>query len=864
VRFSISVVFVLATLVSTAWPKDSTQIVSLREPEGPAAHGIAQLSSALSNRGIVVETVKRLDEAKGSRVIVAGLASERPVAELITAGGLRLPKDPEALSIRRIREKGRTTVVLCGGGPVGLMYAALDTAERLDWAEDKENLFAHVGKTSESPCLTDRSISTYTMQRRLFEQRLYDKAYWEHYFNMLAKNRINSYVIIFGYENGGFMAPIYPYFFDVEGFPDVQLYGMTKRQQTKNTEAFRRVIKLAHERGIRVTAGIWDHIYRGGVQGGGIAGASELAGKKAPHLVYGVTTENLAPYTKAALREFLTVFPTIDGIQFRMHWESGLTRKETPVFWRDVFAMLKRLQPDIQIDLRAKGLPDEVIDDAVAQGLPFRIATKFWMEQLGLPFHPTHVNPQNQKDRRHGYADLLRYPKKYDMHWRIWTGGTARFLLWGDPAYVRRFVESARVYGGKSFEVNEMLATKMLGEPHDAKPFELLTPPYQHYDYEFERYWHYYQVWGRVSYDPDVSSELWEREFARRFGPEVGPLVMESLHAASRILPRIVAASYNYRYFPTTRGWAEMMRLGDLPEYAKGTGTDVEQFQSYKEAATQLLTDQFTAKCTPFQTSRWFSQVAEQILANVKATDSASQDLSDKATREYCATVTDLKILAFLAKYHSWRMKAAVWYNVYLQSKDRFALERCIADEARAIENWQRIIASAGNVYPKTLKFGVRRVGFSWHWTEELAKLEEGLKELRTLPSQASLDQPVRDRMLRRAAATPTESLSIYVDRVSVAKPGRDLVISATVQSESELKSIRLRYRHLTQFEDYESAEMRLAPGTGKYVATIPGSFIIPEWDLIYFVDAITQNGDGRMAPDTKQGMPYVIVPVKR
>ena len=61
------------------------------------------------------------------------------------------------------------------------------------------------------------------------------------------------------------------------------------------------MIRIAHERGIEVTAGIWDHIYRGGVQGGGIPGASENAGKRVPGLVFGVTADNLAPYTKAAL-----------------------------------------------------------------------------------------------------------------------------------------------------------------------------------------------------------------------------------------------------------------------------------------------------------------------------------------------------------------------------------------------------------------------------------------------------------------------------------------------------------------------------------------------------------------------------------
>ena len=38
---------------------------------------------------------------------------------------------------------------------------------------------------------------------------------------MLAQNRFNSLVVIFGYENGGFLAPCYPYFFDVEGFAEL-------------------------------------------------------------------------------------------------------------------------------------------------------------------------------------------------------------------------------------------------------------------------------------------------------------------------------------------------------------------------------------------------------------------------------------------------------------------------------------------------------------------------------------------------------------------------------------------------------------------------------------------------------------------
>lgn len=197
------------------------------------------------------------------------------------------------------------------------------------------------------------------------------------------------------------------------------------------------------------------------------------------------------------------------------------------------------------------------------QGLNARVETKYWMEHMGTPFHPTHINRQNQDDRRHGYADLLTYPQRYRVLWRLWNGGTTRLLLWADPEYVRRFAASARLYDGNSIDVNEMLATKMLGEPHDKAPMPILNPKYRFYDYKFERYWHFYQMWGRVSYNPGTAAEVWEEAFRQRFGPG-GLSLMKGLHAASGVLPRIVAASYCYQLFPTTRGWAELMRQGHL------------------------------------------------------------------------------------------------------------------------------------------------------------------------------------------------------------------------------------------------------------------------------------------------------------
>ena len=762
----------------------------------PARYGIGKLQAALAN------------------------------SDCLVRAGIKPGLGREALSIRLDRSQAKPTLILAGGDDRGLMYAALEVAERVKWANGPDP-FQQVREMAEKPYLSQRGISMYTMQRAWFESRLYDERHWQRYFDMLAADRINNFVVIFGYENGGFMAPLYPYFFNVDKFPDVELVGINAEQQAKNIFAFRKMIALAHERGIEITAGIWDHIYRGGVQGGGIPGASQNAGKRVPGLVAGVTADNLAPYTKAALKKFLETFPDIDSIQFRMHDESGLKKDEIVPFWHDVFASIKENHPALRLDLRAKGLPDAVIDDALGMHLQAQISTKFWMEQMGLPFHPTHINTEDQRNRRHSYADLLTYPQRYRVHWQLWSGGTTRLLLWGDPEYARRFAESAKLYDGGSFEVNEMLATWMLGEPHDEAPLPILNPAARYTDYPFERYWQFYRLFGRLSYNPETPSEEWDHEFIARFGAKAAAPIERGLELASRVLPRIVAASYRYSNFPTTRGWAEMNRQGNLPEYATEQGSDIAQFMNVRDEARSIVAGTDTAMRRPEETSRWFAQTADAILAQVAAA-------GPPTNKEFASTVTDLKILAGLARYHSRRLLAGVAYN--LQSFDD-----AIAYEKSAIDAWKTIVAAAGDTYSENLAFGPHAVGFSRHWKEELALLEKGLAALTAKPGgqHVALRNPAPDV---KATILPENGLKI------------------AAKVEGDPKTVRLRYRHLTQYEDYQTLDMKPTEGS-VYRAEIPADFASPKWALMYYIEVIGKNGDGRIFPDLEVETPYRILP---
>jgi hypothetical protein len=827
---------VLLALSAFAAPAPPKVALLTGELAPPAQHGLDKLRTALLTAGIqVIPTDDHAD-------YVIRLAQSPTLG-------------PEALTIQRATYQGKPAVTLTGGDAVGLMYAALDTAERISWSTT--NPFQYIREVSEQPYIADRGISMYSMQRAYFESRLYDARYWTLYFDMLAADRINNFIVIFGYENGGFMAPLYPYFFNVPEYPGVEFVGLTPQQQARNTASFKAMIRIAHERGIAVTAGIWDHIYRGGVQGGGIPGASENAGKRTPGLVWGVTADNLAGYTKAALKRFLEVFPEVDAIQFRMHDESGLKRDEIQPFWHDVFASIQQSHPKLRLDLRAKGLPDAVINDAVDLGLNAKISTKYWMEQMGLPFHPTHINVQDQRNRRHGYADLLRYPQNYRVHWQLWTGGTARLLLWGDPDYVRRFASSVRLYDGNSFEVNEMLATKMLGEPADEKPLDILKPAYRYYDYEFERYWHFYRVWGRLTYRPNANSDVWEHEFITRFGPQAAPHVMKGLHLASQVLPRIVAASYLYSNFPTTRGWAEMNRQGSLPQYANEQGSDIQQFMNVRDEAKSILQGTDTAMRRPEETSDWFTNTAANIDEEIMWAEKA---IGRKWSPEFGSTITDLKILAGLARYHSIRLLGGVRYNLYKQTGDLDEFDTAISAERTALQAWDDIAAAAGDLYNSDLAFGAHAVGFSRHWKEEYTLLSRDFESLLAERQKASGKNAPTRRVLHAPSVPPVVRLQSAI----VALPGKDLRVDARVHNPAGLKWARLRYRHVTQFEDYRASDMTMNAVTGLYTAFIPASFIDPKWDLMYFVEVVDKLGNGRMYPDMDVATPYVIVKVKR
>ena len=858
----VTLVLFFICLANNLAAQQQITIVTDEAPGDPVTHGLDKLVAALQQKDIVVEKVRSLKEAHAGQVIVTGLSEGAgAAAQLLQLGKRAVPKTAEALTVWKTTSNGKPVWVISGYDNRGLMYALLDVANRIGWTKNNQPPMAEVKEITEKPAVSDRAISIYTMNRAYWESRLYNEAYWAKYLDMLSENRFNTLVVIFGYENGGFLAPCYPYFFDTDGFPEVKMVGLTTAQQQKNLLSFNRLISMAHERGINFTVGIWDHVYRGGVQGGGLANTKNAPDQPVPGLVWGVNENNLVSYNKAALEKFIKLVPGLDAIQFRLHDESGLKKEEQVGFWLDVFKMIKKDYPKMRLDLRAKELPEAVIQGALDIGINFRITTKYWMEQMGLPYHPTQINPE-KSPRRHSYSDLLRYPQQYKMHWRLWNGGTTRILLWGSPDYVKRFAETTHLYNGDGYEVNEPLATKMEAQPHDAVPFDLLNPSYRYYDFEFERYWHFFQCFGRIGYNPNTSPDTWQKEFEKRLGKAAAPFIQKGLQEASWILPHIITSGYPYTQFPTTRGWVEKQHMGSLAAYAKADITDIRQFTNFDEEAQLIIEKGETPKKLQSANSQWFIKTNALVSQQISGAEKA---MVDKGNKEFNSTITDLKILNGLALYYGRRIPAAIYYRLYDRSKNTAALDSAIVYEEKAVAAWQQIVNDAGDMYTGDIKMGLREADLCGHWKDGLAALEKDLVQLHTAAdSLRQNDKSAKSQTFTIPVRSSSEQFSLVHHPVLNASLGNALAISVKITAPSGIKWVRLKYRSVNQEEEYKTLPMTATAEKDMYKVMVPADALEAKWDFMYFIEMMDNNGQGSIYPDVNKQTPYFIVKLKR
>ena len=89
-------------------------------------------------------------------------------------------------------------------------------------------------------------------------------------------------------------------------------------------------------------------------------------------------------------------------------------------------------------------------------------------------------------------------------------------------------------------------------------------------------------------------------------------------------------------------------------------------------------------------------------------------------------------------------------------------------------------------------------------------------------------------------------------------KAGQPLPIEAEARDPTGVAVVRVHYRPLDEFQSYES--LVLERHGDKFTGQIPGEAIRPDFDFVYYLEAVDEAGNGCVFPDWTKTAPYVIV----
>jgi len=856
----------------------------------PMPYAIGALRDALSARGVTVQEYPRVSDApRGQECVVVAGHSSAVADEALANARVTLPKSTEALALVRANLNGRAILLATGANAPGISHALLELADRVSLAEDFSSSLRSVEKIVEQPANAVRSVA------RLFTSDVEDKPwfndreFWRVYLNELAMQRFNRFALTFGigYDfttdiRDCYFHFAYPFLLRVPGY-DVRAVPLSNAERDSNLDMLKFISSETARRGLHFQLGLWTHAYKW------------TNSPNANYTIEGLTPEIHALYCRDALREVLVACPAISGVTFRIHGESGVPEASYD-FWRTVFDGIVKCGRRVEIDMHAKGIDQQMIDVALATGMPVNVSPKFWAEHMGLGYmqgaiRPIEMPPRNANDSgffakssgsrrflRYGYGDLFRDDRKYGVLHRIWPG-TQRLLLWGDYTTAEEYGRAASFCGSAGLELCEPLSfkgRKGSGLPGGRDAYADTSLRTKH---DFEKFRYTYRVWGRSLFNPGGDKDYLTRFLQHEFGAAHEPIAY-ALKSAGGILPLITTAhcpsAANNNYWPeiyTNMPIVDAKRAhpyGDTlspKNFSAVSSLDPEFFTRIDEFAEQLLRGEHDGKYSPATVARWLEDAAANAETYLRTAKFKVADATASGFRRVAADVT---IQAGLGRFFAAKFRAGLLYAIYERCGEHAALKHALEEYRKARAAWAKFANEARSVYRSDITFGFDK-HLRGHWLDRLGAIDDDIRDMEKVSTPAS-SQKFEEKKIKEAIDAafeqpprgPQPALTHFHGPQPKFTRGKPLLIEASLKDAShmpKLESIRLRYRRVNQGDTWQTTPMEIA-GTNCR-ATIPADYTDSPFPLQYHFELRPVAGAPWLHPGLHSGwspQPYFVV----
>lgn len=844
----------------------------------PAAQWAAEeLLQALVDRGVAARIHPNGAQIPPSHLRIISSAMASPLAAAaIHASGVRAESVPEALALFRAKD----TVWACGHDTRGLTYALLELADRVRTSSDPQSALAVPVPIAEKPANTVRSLT------RLFTSDLEDKPWyndrdmWPQYLTLLASQRFNRFNLALGigYDfltkvTDAYFLFAYPFLLSVPGH-NVRVPQLPDAERDRNLEMLRFIGEQTVARGMDFQLGIWMHGYRW------------LNSPNPNYTIEGLSAENHAAYCHDAVLALLKAVPTISGITFRVHGESGVAEGSYQ-FWKSVFEGVAASGRKIEIDMHAKGIDQEMIDSALGTGMPVKVSPKYWAEHLGMPYQQTDIREQERPRTgheasglmklsagsrsflRYGYGDLLQEDRKFGILHRIWPG-TQRLLIWGDPVTAASHSRAFSFCGSAGAELMEPLSFKGRrgsGIAGDRCTYAAasLTPRW-----DWQKYAYSLRIWGRLMYNPDTQPDVWQRAMSHEFGA-AGPDLVHALANSSRILPTITTAhapsAGNNTYWPEiylNHSLVDAQHPGPYTDspvprvFGTVSPLDPQLFYRMDDFADDLLKGERSGKYTPIEVASWLEAWAATASASLAGGQSKTLRKDNPAYRRL---TIDIAVSADLGRFFAAKFRAGVLYRLFENTGDRAALEQAINSYRSARTIWAAIVTRTSSIYKSDITVGETRQ-LRGNWADRLPDIDTDIAAIAAKlptakPAQAS--GPIVQAIAAALAHPQRPAASGHHAPPSSFKPGSGLALE--VQAQKSYASVQLHYRRVNQAERWQSLPMQASGSLWR--AAIPAEYTQSPYPLQYYFELKLSPVSSALYPgfgEQQTGQPYFVV----
>ncbi len=436
----------------------------------------------------------------------------------------------------------------------------------------------------------------------------------------------------------------------------------------------------------------------------------------------GDTSDLVRQYNRQCITQTLETYEDLTGFGSALGDRmQNLSHAERLAWFEDV----------IYPAVRAADRPVNFVQRAPFRGDPQ--TTREAIERAGLPgevfveykFNWSHAHSTPQLCMMHDELSMGdgQFPRVDDRLWNpppekyriVWTARNEDFFIlrWGQPDFVREHIAA---------NMHEYVAGYFVGSEGYIPAAEMAHKPGPHVDwqYAFQRQWLFYAIWGRLLRDPDTPDEVFENEFARRYGADVSADLLEAYRRASRMPLRLASfhgATWDYTLY--CEGFlTPFASLGPhdgnpflgIDEFIAGPTLDpaLMSIPEFVEASAE------TDRVTPLELARESEADATAVLDIL----AGLRGLCPGRPGSFACELDDLRAWAYLSHYFAAKLRGGVAlhrFRLHGESEDQACAVGFLTEAA---DHWEQVAKVTDEHYRRVPYFEREGVDFRFSWSD--------------------------------------------------------------------------------------------------------------------------------------------------